>query len=46
MRWSTEDTLKLLGLALFVGAFAIVLQQLNGAQARLTAREEARKKEE
>ena len=38
MRWSTEDTLKLIGLAMFLGAFAIVLQQLMAAQAKLDAK--------
>lgn len=40
MHWSTEDTLKLLGLVLFFGAFAIVIQQLLGAEARLNTKEE------
>jgi len=43
MRWSAEDTFKLLGLLLFLGAFAVVLQQLLAAQAKIDAREAARK---
>jgi len=39
MYWSTEDTLKLLGLVLFFGAFAIVIQQLLGAEAKLNTKE-------
>ena len=35
MYWNKEDTLKLLGLILFVGSFVIVLQQLLAAEARL-----------
>jgi len=36
--WSKEDTLKLLLLVLFAGFFAIALQQLFRAEARLNAR--------
>lgn len=45
MHWSTEDTLKLLGLILFLGSFAIVIQQLLGAQARLDANSKAKEGE-
>lgn len=48
MRWSTDDTLKLLGLVLFLGAFAVVYQQLLRAQERLdsnAAKREANKAE-
>lgn len=43
MYWSTEDTLKLLGLTLFVGAFVAVIRQLLQAEARLSAKEVQKK---
>jgi len=51
MRWSLEDTLKLLGLTLFIGSFVIVIQQLLSADAKVNAKEAVsitvlRKKEE
>lgn len=35
--WSTEDTVKIILLSLFIGAFYFAIQQLLKAEARMTA---------
>ena len=45
MLWSAEDTLKILGLAAFIGAFAVVIQQLLAADAKLNHKEAQQKKQ-
>jgi hypothetical protein len=44
--WTNEDTLKAIGLLLFISAFVIVYQQLQNAEKRLKENEAKRKKQE
>lgn len=46
MPWTTEDTLKVLGLILFIGAFVIVFQQLFSAESKLGVKEDKKKKKQ
>ena len=41
--WSTEDTVKIILLSLFIGAFYFAIQQLLKAEARMTANANANK---